>query len=265
MKINCKLFCKLCKVSAVFLGILRFIYHSDGPRLTFGTWVFKKACTLMECDVPLLCRSSPSLGRCCTRISPISTLTSNCLAPWISLTCIARKGLFVSTMAPEEWLLWERSTCEHGMCWISECTQNLVYRRETLSITGEHPRLHPPDATFSYGMDYRTRRYRCSDAVLWRKCLTSASRSLANPSVGEGSPSSKNPPFILLYRRNQQVCSHYCARCSIFVVFQNIIIPLTSSDLKTTDIDLSAIRVFLEYANRSCSYCHWQFLFLGRG
>jgi len=40
---------------------MRFIDHSDGLRQAFGTLVFKKTCTLMVCDVPML-RSSPSLG-----------------------------------------------------------------------------------------------------------------------------------------------------------------------------------------------------------
>jgi len=43
------------------LSLMILIDHSDGLRQAFGTWVFKKTCTLMVCDVPLL-KSSPSLG-----------------------------------------------------------------------------------------------------------------------------------------------------------------------------------------------------------
>jgi len=38
-----------------------FIDHFNGFRWAFGIWAFKKRCTLMVCNVPLL-RSSPSLG-----------------------------------------------------------------------------------------------------------------------------------------------------------------------------------------------------------
>ena len=40
---------------------MRFIDCSDGLRQAFGTQVFRKTCTLMVCDMPLL-SSSPSLG-----------------------------------------------------------------------------------------------------------------------------------------------------------------------------------------------------------
>jgi len=36
------------------LGLMIFIGCSAGLRLAFGTQIFKKTCTLMVCDVPLL-------------------------------------------------------------------------------------------------------------------------------------------------------------------------------------------------------------------
>jgi len=43
------------------LDLMRIIDCSDGLRRAFGTWVFKKTCTLMVCGMRLL-RSCPSLG-----------------------------------------------------------------------------------------------------------------------------------------------------------------------------------------------------------
>jgi len=61
------------------------------------------------------------------KISPISTLTLTQLCDfWVVMNIIngiARGGshvyiLAIPSLAPEEWMLWQRSTYESGMCWI---------------------------------------------------------------------------------------------------------------------------------------------------
>ena len=96
------------------LDLMRIIDYSDGLRWAFGTWVFKKTCTLMACDVPLL-RSCPSLEEVQHENQSNIHFGPQLLGSWVVkyiVNCNARGGFLV----PEEQVLWESNTCECGMC-----------------------------------------------------------------------------------------------------------------------------------------------------
>jgi len=104
------------------LDLMRIIDYSDGLRWAFGTWVFKKTCTLMACDVPLL-RSCPSLEEVQHENQSNIHFGPQLLGSWVVkyiVNCNARGGFLCALvpprLVPEEQVLWESNTCECGMC-----------------------------------------------------------------------------------------------------------------------------------------------------
>ena len=107
------------------------------PRQAFGTWVFKKTCTWIVCDVPLL-RSSPSGGEVLHENQSNVHFDPRLLCSWVVMNIIngvARGSspcaLALPSLASEEQTL-ERNTCK---CHVLKCTEMCIVGERIWGLT----------------------------------------------------------------------------------------------------------------------------------
>ena len=97
-----------------------------------------------------------------------------------------------------------------------------------LLITGEHPRLHPPDATFSYGQARPSIRI----IIIRRRFVTVAAKLMSYIGLtlprkpkrrGRITQLQESSVYSTLSKKPAGTCMFplLCTGCSIFVVFQN--------------------------------------------
>jgi len=106
------------------LGLMRFIDCSDGLRQAFGTQVFRKTCTLMACDMPLL-SSSPSLGEVLHENQSNLHFDPQLLCSWVVMNIIndiARGGSSYTLIPPSL------------VC--AECTQTFTVEERIRGLKG---------------------------------------------------------------------------------------------------------------------------------